>query len=85
MQTPQGVQEWILRLATARAPSARAVANVDLLQKIQAIHTMSDATYGMPRIRAELLDAGVVASKNRIARLMRLAHLQGVSRRRGTR
>ena len=44
---------------------------------------MSDATYGMPRIRAELLDWGVAASRKRIARLMRLAHLQGVSRRRG--
>ncbi len=45
------------------APSARAVANVALLEQIQAIHTMSDATYGMPRIRAELLDAGIVASR----------------------
>jgi putative transposase len=66
-----------------RAPSARAVANVALLGKIQAIHTMSDATYGMPRIRAELLDAGVTASRKRIANLMREAHLYGVSRRRG--
>jgi putative transposase len=44
---------------------------------------MSDETYGMPRIRAELADWGVVASRKRIARLMRLAHIQGVSRRRG--
>jgi putative transposase len=66
-----------------RAPSARAVANVALLEEIKTIHAMSDATYGMPRIRAELLDVGVVASRKRIAHLMRAAHLQGVSRRRG--
>ena len=66
-----------------RAPSARAAANAALLEKVKAIHTMSDATYGMPRIRAELLDAGIHASRKRIAHLMREAHLQGVSRRRG--
>jgi len=30
----------------------------------------------MPRIRAELADAGIVASRKRIARLMRHNHLQ---------
>ena len=73
-----GYYDW-----QGRAPSARDVANVALLEKVKAIHAMSDATYGMPRIRAELLDAGVVASRKRIAHLMRAAHLQGVSRRRG--
>jgi len=73
-----GYYDW-----QGRAPSARDVANVALLEKVKAIHPMSDATYGVPRIRAELLDAGVVASRKRIAHLMREAHLQGVSRRRG--
>ena len=41
---------------------------------------MSDATYGMPRIHAELWDAGVGASKYRIARFMRQVHLQGARR-----
>lgn len=36
----------------------------------------------MPRIRAELAELGIVASRKRIARLMRAMHLQGVSRRR---
>jgi putative transposase len=36
----------------------------------------------MPRIRAELLDAGVVSSRKRIARLMRQGLMRGVSRRR---
>ena len=65
-----------------RAPSARAQANARLLQAIRAAHQTSDATYGMPRIRAELADQGVLASRKRIARLMREHRLQGVSRRR---
>lgn len=36
----------------------------------------------MPRIRAELQEAGIVASRKRIVRLMRLGHMRGVSRRR---
>ena len=66
-----------------RAPSARAVANYMLTEQIRELYATSDETYGMPRIRAELLDAGVVASRKRIARLMRQAKLRGVSRRRG--
>ena len=73
-----GYYDW-----AGRAPSARSTANAQLLGKIEAIHAMSDATYGMPRIRAELADQGVVASRKRIASLMRTAHIRGVSRRRG--
>ena len=50
-----------------RVPSKRAAANVTLLAQIEAAHLESDATYGMPRIRAELADQGVVASRKRIA------------------
>ena len=66
-----------------RAPSARAVANDTLIEQIREVYIASDETYGMPRVRAELLDQGVVASRKRIARLMRQAKLHGVSRRRG--
>ena len=65
-----------------RAPSKRSLANAALLAQIEAAHTMSDATYGMPRTRAELADQGVRASRKRIATVMRLAHIRGVSRRR---
>ena len=65
-----------------RAPCARAQANIALTEQIKAAHTASDATYGMPRIRAELADQGVMASRKRIAHLMRAAKLAGVSRRR---
>ena len=60
----------------------RAKANVSLCERIVQAHQASDETYGMPRIRAELADAGVHASRKRIAALMRAMHIQGVSRRR---
>ena len=49
-----GFYDWC-----GRVPSKRAAANVTLLAQIEAAHTKSDATYGMPRIRAELADQGV--------------------------
>ncbi len=65
-----------------RLPCKRAIANAALTERIQEVHAMSDETYGMPRIRAELRNTGQRVGKNRIARLMRLAKLRGVSRRR---
>jgi putative transposase len=41
---------------SARAPSARRMANAVLTERIRAIHSESDATYGCPRVRAELLN-----------------------------
>jgi putative transposase len=65
--------------------SARAVRDVVLTAQIEARRTRSDATYGAPRIRADLREAGEHVSQKRIARLMRQAGLRGVSRRRGAR
>lgn len=65
-----------------RPLSNRAKANVSLCERIVQAHQASDETYGMPRIRAELADAGIVASRKRIAHLMRAMLIQGVSRRR---
>lgn len=65
-----------------RPPSQRAHANAQLLEQIQVIHHRSDRTYGMPKIVKQLRHEGVVASCNRVARLMRTAGLRGVSRRR---
>jgi putative transposase len=72
-----GYYDWC-----GRAPSKRERANTALLGHIKAVHAASDATYGMPRIRAELADCGVHAGRKRIARLMCQAGIQGVSRRR---
>ncbi len=76
--SPSGFYDWL-----DRAPSTRAQANAVLLQGIKQAHHASDDTYGMPRIHAELSEQGVAAGRNRIARLMRLHGLRGVSRRRG--
>lgn len=65
-----------------RAPSKRAMDNAVLIERIRAVHAESDATYGMPRVRAELIEQGVAVSRKRVARLMRGAHIRGVSRRR---
>jgi putative transposase len=72
-----GCYGWLDRPACARAQ-----ANAVLKQKIHEAFKASDETYGMLRIRAELLDNGILASRKRIARLMREKHWRGVSRRR---
>ena len=72
-----GYYDWLDRPACPRAQ-----ANVVLLEQIRQAHKASDATYGAPRIQAELADQGVGAGHNRIARLMRADGLRGVSRRR---
>lgn len=66
-----------------RAPSARAAADTVLLKRIRTVHATSHATYGAPRVHAELLANGQRHSRKRVARLMRMAGLVGVSRRRG--
>jgi len=54
-----------------------------MTERIRLIHQMSDYAYGRHRIRAELVDMGEVVNLKRIERLMRLAGLRGISRRRG--
>ena len=73
-----GYYDWLERPACSRAQ-----ANVTLLEQIRLAHLASDATYGVPRIQAELADQGVRAGHNRIAAVMRANGLRGVSRRRG--
>ena len=68
-----------------RPPSARARADRGLNRRIREIHERSRGTYGAPRIRAELRDAGVACSRKRVARLLRQAGLQGCHRRTGPR
>lgn len=68
-----------------REPSARDIADEELTGRIATIHKASKATYGAPRIHAELADDGIHVGRKRIERLMKAAGLQGVSRRKGTR
>lgn len=73
-----GYYAWL-----GRPPSARSEDDARLLQRVRTVHATSRATYGMPRIHAELRAGGERHSRKRIARLMREAGLVGISRRRG--
>ncbi len=66
-----------------RPPSRRTIEDAVLVERIRTIHADSDATYGMPRVRAELVEQGLKISGKRVARLMRSNAIRGVSRRRG--
>jgi putative transposase len=59
-----------------RPVSAREMANQQLLEKIEVVHTESQETYGSPRVYHELKAQGVACSENRVARLMRLHHIR---------
>jgi putative transposase len=64
-----------------RPPSTRARADLELSARIAALHHRSRATYGAPRIHAELAEQGLRVGCKRVARLMRAAGFRGVSRR----
>jgi len=59
-----------------RLPSAREMANQELLDRIEAVFSESDETYGSPRVYHALKAQGVGCSENRVARLMRLRGLK---------
>ena len=59
-----------------RPPSAREMANQELVDKIKVVYAESHKTYGSPRIYRELKDQGVTCSENRVARLMRQHDIQ---------
>lgn len=54
-----------------RPPSARKMANEELVRKIKAVHQESNETYGSPRVYHELRSLDVACSENRVAHLMR--------------
>jgi putative transposase len=76
--SPSGFYDW-----RERAPCARTLANEALSKQIREVFVASDKTYGMPRVRADLIEMGGTASRKRIARLMQAGGMRGVSRRRG--
>lgn len=62
-----------------RAPSDRTLSDAWLTEKITAIHTASDGTYGVRRIHAELrLEHGIGVGRKRVARLMAAAGISGL-------
>ncbi len=78
--SPSGYYAW-----AQRPPSARSLADAALTERIHQIHADSRGTYGVPRVHFELGVEGVRVGRKRVARLMKAAGLQGVSRRKGFR
>jgi putative transposase len=75
--SPSGFYAW-----RSRGPSTRARSDAVLAEQIRHAHVRSRATYGSPRIHADLREAGVRVGRKRVARLMRAEGLVGVHRRR---
>ena len=78
--SPSGYYAW-----RNRGPSSRSLANEALTERIRQIHEESRRTYGVPRVHFELVEKGWRIGRKRVARLMKAAGLQGVSRRKGIR
>jgi putative transposase len=65
-----------------REQSAQEREDAALTTQITALHEASRATYGAPRIHADLRALGVRCGRKRVARLMRVTGLVGCHRRR---
>lgn len=65
-------------------PSARALADGELGERIQEIYDESRGTYGWPRVHQALRREGVCVGRERVARIMRTKGLVGRCRRRWT-
>lgn len=74
---PSGYYAW-----RRRGASRRAQTNEQLVETIQMIHAESYATYGSPRIHAELRARGWGCNRKRVARLMRVHGMAARSKRR---
>jgi putative transposase len=75
--SPSGYYAW-----KGRPESRQAAANRDLSQRIQHIHASSRGTYGVRRVHAALCREQVLCGKQRVARRMHEAGLQGKGRSR---
>jgi putative transposase len=62
-----------------RPPSHRSREDAALTKRIHEIHHRSRATYGSPRVHAELKALGIHCARKRVARLMRKAGLTKVA------
>jgi putative transposase len=74
-----GYYAWV-----RRGVSARVQADAELTVTIRQVHARSRATYGAPRVHADLAAREIRVARKRVARLMRAAGLVGCWRRRRT-
>ena len=63
-------------------PSAHAQKDVELLRRIQSIHSESRGTYGAPRVHQHLRQEGIRTARKRVARVMASDGLYGRQKRR---
>ncbi len=74
-----GYYEWRRR---RWCPGPRRLGDLVLTGKIKKIHKMSRRSYGSPRVHAELkLGEGIRVSRKRVERLMRIAGIEGIHKR----
>lgn len=78
--SPSGFYAW-----RDRPPSTRAQRDTEILTHLRAFHARSDGTYGAPRLIGDLREVDIHVGQKRVARVMKLGGLVGVSRRRGVR
>jgi putative transposase len=71
-----GYYAWRMRRASQRTRD-----DAQLLERIRRFHRRSRGTYGAPRLHRDLREAGIAVGRKRVARLLKQAGLQGVSRR----
>jgi putative transposase len=76
--SPSGYYAWV-----ERQPSARDIANAQLLERMREIHDDSGGIIGAPRMHEDLQSEGIKASLNRIARVMSVNGLYGWPRKKG--
>jgi putative transposase len=63
-------------------PTPKQLADQELLARIEAIHTESKGTYGVPRVHEALRKEGIRCGRHRVRRLMRRAGLEGRCKKR---
>jgi putative transposase len=64
-----------------RAPSDRSMLDQSLIERVRQVHADSRGYYGSPRVAGKLRQQGMAIGQRRVARLMRLACIQGRSAR----
>ncbi len=74
--SPSGFYAWMKRPLSARSRN-----DAVLLAHLRKFHAISDGTYGAPRLLGDLRDLGLRVGKKRVARVMKLGGIRGVSRR----
>ena len=72
-----GYYAWRVRPESQRAKRDR-----ELTRVIRRLHADSDGVYGAPKMCAELHDEGYPCGRHKVARLMRIAGLNGCPKRR---